>query len=186
MSTETPQVEKKAANPIRNFVVSRIVPDHRLPDVTTNAEGQEVPTTWYITHIKDGVQTVDQCTEEVWKWAQLSKPWNDTRVRWIINADITKKPRLIVGVMRHPQLSQGPLSPRINIDPSHLQLQKLGSTFEPLNLPIDFQTPVLEEAVEAMNKAGNARVGEILGGKFKVHQVIDMDDTKIYVLMLVE
>ena len=183
MSTEqTDQVKSVDVHTprIHNVIVASIQPDNKLPTIDPKTDKASE---WFITYIRDGQQCVKPCIEEVWLWVQHAKPWCDTRVDWIINVDRNADDK-VVGVKRKPRLDQGPLSPRLDIDPTHLMLQKSGATFDPINLPIEFATPVLEEAIKAMDDVGNAKVGDILAKKFQVKKVIAMDDSKIFALAI--
>ena len=165
---------------ITNIIAASIQPGLVAPDVDEKGKG----TNFTITYVRNGERSVKKCTEEVWRWVENAKPWNDTRVEWIINVNQAESGR-VVGVTRKPRLDSGPLSTRLDVDlNNHLGLQKTGATFDPVNLPIAFQTPVLEEAIAAMNKAGMAKAGEILDDKVKVEKVLAVDDTKVYVLSL--
>ena len=177
------EVTKTEVKPprINNLIVASIQPDNQLPTIDP---ATDKASDWFITYIRDGTQFVKPCTEEVWQWVQQSRPWSDQRTDWILNVDRNANDK-IVGVTRKPRMDQGPLSPRLDIDPKQLMLQKFGATFDPINLPIEFATPVLEEAIEAMNNVGNAKGGDVLAKRFVVKKVIVMDDTKIFALGIV-
>jgi hypothetical protein len=163
---------------IATEVVERITAPQRHPgyDETRKA------TLYYISYVTTGGTAVTkECTKEVADWNLQSQPEYDVHAAFILNINLDNQQ--VIGVVRKPHLRNGPLSTRLNIDPNFLILQKSGNNYEPINLPLRFSSPVLQEAIQALNAAGHVRPGNKLG-KFVVKNVLasEVEDADLVVL----
>jgi hypothetical protein len=158
------QASTESAKPqtIRTEIVVAIKPSQREPDFGGgDSSVSGVPTHYYLSYVTGtGQQETVQCTRDIWLWLQQMTPWFDVHAEWILDKDSSKK---IVAVLRKPHLRQGPLANRFDASPDDLVLQKTGNVYEPVSLPLRFTSGVLQEALTAMNEAGNVKPGNVVG-----------------------
>jgi len=152
--------------------VSSLLPARRHPDfgdipVVNEPGANTAPTHFYLSMVDLGCQTRTlRCSREIWEWSEQFRPDSDVHASWILskNAD-----GIIVTVTRKPHLRSDPFGSKFNSDPNDLVLMRIGNQYEPTNLPIRF-TNHLQDAIAALNDAGNVKPGNRLG-RFVVRQV---------------
>jgi hypothetical protein len=173
--------ETVKSNAVRTIIVASILSPQQDPTVDPSTGD---PVDFFITYVtQDGQQITKSCLRDVWVWVEQAKPSYDVHADFILNIDSSDK---VVGVVRKPHLRQGPLSPRLNVDRENLVLQKSGNVYEPVTLPYRFSTPVLQEAIEAITKAGNVKPGNKVG-RFIVKQILsEVDGIDLVVLDMEE
>lgn len=177
---ETAPTVPQAKPPERTYneVITAFKPCGILPYPNPDATEGEDPTIYHVTVVTSSSQQENRrCTLEVYRMVENTKPQFEVHSDWILKIHSKK----VVDFTRKPRIRQGPLAINLGDYQEKLVLQKSGNRFEPVTFPYKFQTPVLENAIAAMNSAGSVREGDRVD-KFSVVKVIENSDNQLVVL----